>query len=125
MSEKHLNKRTLSKACGIPYTTIDAFYKKGYENAKLSTLKKLAQYFDTTIDYLMREEINDIDYGKVSPYNTSDKSFYPSREAMEVAEAYDKADFKSKNLARQQLDLPPLEPPAVEATVTIDKKQAV
>lgn len=48
-----------------------------------------------------------------------------SIEAMEVARAYEKADFKSKNSARYALDLPLLEPPAVESAATIDKKQAV
>lgn len=58
-----LNKHTLSMRCGIPYTTIDAWYKKGYSNAKLSTIQKLADFFGVTIDYLMREEITDINYG--------------------------------------------------------------
>ena len=35
------NKAELSKVSGIPYTTIDGFYKKGSDNIKLSTLKKL------------------------------------------------------------------------------------
>lgn len=40
MKEKKLNKSTLAKASGIPYTTIIGFYKKGTDNIKLSTLKK-------------------------------------------------------------------------------------
>ena len=39
MEENHLNKNTLSKACNIPYTTIDGWYKKGYEGLKLTSLK--------------------------------------------------------------------------------------
>ena len=35
MKEHNLNKSTLSKSCGIPYTTIDGWYKKGFENKKL------------------------------------------------------------------------------------------
>ena len=33
------NKSELSKISGIPYTTIDGFYKKGSDNIKLSTFK--------------------------------------------------------------------------------------
>lgn len=51
--EKNLNNRKLSIASGIPYTTIDGLYKKGYDNVKLSTLIKLASYFDVTLDYLI------------------------------------------------------------------------
>lgn len=51
MEKNHLNKSTLSKACNIPYTTIDGWYKKGYEGLKLTTLRKLAEYFGTSLDY--------------------------------------------------------------------------
>lgn len=55
MEKNHLNKSTLSKACNIPYTTIDGWYKKGYEGLKLTTLRKLAQYFGTSLDYWASE----------------------------------------------------------------------
>ena len=51
MEKEKLNKHTLSKACGIPYTTIDGWYKKGYEGLKLTSLRKLAQFFDTSLDF--------------------------------------------------------------------------
>lgn len=56
MEKNHLNKNTLSKACNIPYTTIDGWYKKGYEGLKLTTLRKLANYFGTSLDYWATEE---------------------------------------------------------------------
>lgn len=51
MAKNNLNKNTLSKACDIPYTTIDGWYKKGYEGLKLTTLRKLSNYFGTTLDF--------------------------------------------------------------------------
>ena len=39
MKERNINKADLARESGVPYTTIDGFYKKGSENAKLSTLK--------------------------------------------------------------------------------------
>lgn len=59
MKEKSLNKSTLSKISGIPYTTIDGFYKKGYQNTKLSTIWKLAEALEVSIDYLIDEKVND------------------------------------------------------------------
>ena len=47
------NKSELSKLSGIPYTTIDGFYKKGADNIKLSTLKKLAECLKCSLDYLV------------------------------------------------------------------------
>ena len=52
MDESGLNKHTLSQKSGVPYSTINSFYTKGYENIKLSTLSKIAQSLGTTIDYL-------------------------------------------------------------------------
>lgn len=68
ITKNSINKNILAKESGIPYTTIDGFYKKGYENAKLSTIRKLAKYFDTTLDYLMRDEITDINFGKTDGF---------------------------------------------------------
>ncbi len=51
MKQNNLNKNTLSKSCGIPYTTIDGWYKKGYEGLKLTTLRKLADFFETSLDF--------------------------------------------------------------------------
>lgn len=85
MKEKGLNKNTLSAGSGIPYTTIDSFYKKGYENTKLSTVQKLAEYFDTTIDYLMREEITDPDFGKTFGFSVS----FPEKTMIEKYRALD------------------------------------
>ncbi len=56
MKQNNLNKSRLSKACDIPYTTIDGWYKKGYEGLKLSTLRKLARYFGTTLDFWAGDE---------------------------------------------------------------------
>lgn len=53
MAERRINKSILSKEADIPYTTIDGFYKKGSDNIKLSTLKKLAAYFHCSLDYLV------------------------------------------------------------------------
>lgn len=60
MKEKNIdNINQLSKETGIPYTTIDGFYKKGTENIKLSTLRKLADYFDCSLDYLTDDKITE------------------------------------------------------------------
>ena len=98
MKEQNLNKHTLSHVCGIPYTTIDAFYKKGYENIKLSTIKKLAQYFNTTIDYLMREEVEDRCYGKENPYNSQ-----YNEKAQEVLALYLQLDIEDRAEIRGEM----------------------
>ena len=53
METSSLNKHKLSILSGVPYTTIDGFYKKGYENAKISTIKKIAQALGCSLDYLI------------------------------------------------------------------------
>ena len=58
MKKKGVNKSTLSKESGIPYTTIDGWYKKGNEDIRLSTLRKLCAYFDVSLDYIMEEGVN-------------------------------------------------------------------
>ena len=59
MAERDLNKREFSLQSGIPYMTIINFYKKGSENVKLSTLKKIASFFDVSLDYIADDNITD------------------------------------------------------------------
>lgn len=58
MNERNMNKADLARESGVPYTTIDGFYKKGSDNAKLSTLKKLCKYFGCTLDYLAADDVD-------------------------------------------------------------------
>lgn len=59
MNRNNLNKSTLSKACNIPYTTIDGWYKKGYAGLKLTTLRKLAEFFGTSLDFWVSDKTLD------------------------------------------------------------------
>ena len=61
MEEKDLNKRELSKQSGIPYMTIVNFYKLGTDNIKLSTLLKLAAFFNVTLDYIADDSVEDLE----------------------------------------------------------------
>lgn len=58
MKERSINRSKLSKISGVPYTTIDGFYKKGYENTKLSTIRKISEALNVSLDYLINEDDN-------------------------------------------------------------------
>lgn len=60
MKERGINKSTLAKESGIPYTTIDGFYKKGCDNTKLSTLVRLSEYFGVSLDFLINGEVSSL-----------------------------------------------------------------
>lgn len=71
MKRDNYNKNTLSKASNIPYTTIDNWYKRGYDNLQLPTLKKLCSFFHTSLDFWLKEDITDPDYGKANGFEIS------------------------------------------------------
>ena len=52
MRETGLNKSQLAQRTKIPKTTVYGWYDKGYENMTLPTLRKLADYFGCTMEYL-------------------------------------------------------------------------
>lgn len=56
MEEQGINRHKLSQLSEVPYTTIAGFYSKGYENAKISTVRKLASALGCTLDYLIEDE---------------------------------------------------------------------
>ena len=95
MEKNNYNKSTLSKACGIPYTTIDGWYKRGYEELRLPTIKKLCTFFDTSLDYWIKDEITDPNYGKT-------ENFQISYEEMKHIEKYrDLDDFGKKRIDKE------------------------
>lgn len=69
MNKMNINKSKLADLSGVPYTTIDSFYKKGYENTKLSTIRKLAKALNVSLDYLILDTITDELYGKTSGFD--------------------------------------------------------
>lgn len=71
MKKLGINKSKLSQLSGVPYTTIDAFYKKGYENTKMSTIRKLADALEVSLDYLIVDTITDEDYGKTDGFKVA------------------------------------------------------
>lgn len=91
MEKKNIRISDLSRGSGIPYTTIDGFYKKGYSNIKLSTLRQLAEYFDVSIDYL----VND---------NYSKESFNSDSEETELLMKYRCLDAQGKEEVTSVLD---------------------
>lgn len=97
MDKYGLNKRTLSQKSDIPYTTIDGWYKKGYEGLKMSTLKKLAEYFNTSLDYLVRDDVTDPNVGKTNGFKTS-------FEEVEHIEKYRALDGHGKKMVDIVLD---------------------
>lgn len=69
MKRYELNKRSLSIKSDIPYTTIDNWYKRGYDGIKLETLRKLSNYFNTFIDFWVLDDVTDPNYGKANSFS--------------------------------------------------------
>ena len=74
MDKYGLSKSVLSQKTGIPYTTIDSWYKKGFEGLKLTTLKKLNNFFNTSLDYWIIDEIEDENYGRSDVASSVEKN---------------------------------------------------
>lgn len=54
MKHRHIkNKAELARLSDIPYTTIDGVYKNPAENITLKTLRRLSEFFDCSLDYLI------------------------------------------------------------------------
>lgn len=54
---------SLSRKSGVPYTTIDGLFKKGFTGAKISTIQAIARAYGVSLDYMIRDEIDDPMYG--------------------------------------------------------------
>lgn len=94
-----LSKRQFSQRSLIPYTTIDGWYKKGYSNMKLSTLKQTSKFFNVPIDVLCDDSIV-IDKNTYELYKTPSK-LVEKIQTLNIVEREDVAKYidflKTKN----------------------------
>ena len=98
MKDSNLNKNSLSKLSGIPYTTIDGWFKKGYESMQLSTLKKLSKFFETSLDFWANDNINDPSYGKTNDFKVKFSE-------MQAIKKYRILDFYGRDAVDTILDI--------------------
>ena len=55
MKQKKLNRKELAREIGIAPSTINSWYNRGYENATLKALSKVANYFNISIEELVND----------------------------------------------------------------------
>lgn len=97
MGKEGINKSKLSQISGVPYTTIDGFYKKGYENTKISTIRKIASAFKVSLDYLVDDNISDECY---QPPKTKNAPSELSEEALNIAKQYNTLDERGRGAVK-------------------------
>lgn len=90
----------ISKETGIPKSTLDKLFAGRTKDPQLSTIRSVIHCLGYTLD-----DLDDMNWAKKGENSTHQIS----EEAIEVAEAYDNAPFKDKNMARMALNLPLLE----------------
>lgn len=103
MERYSLNKRKLSQNSGIPYTTIDGWYKKGYEGMKISTLRMLSSYFNTVLEFWIQDDITDPNYGKTLP-REKEKPSAQGGEQKGLPEKYYKLSEEGRRIIDQMID---------------------
>lgn len=95
MKINNLNKKRLSERSGIPYSTIDGFYKQSYSNIKLSTFRKLCDFFGVTMDSMGRDEVEELEH-----YNPNQKDLHITEDEEILIKCYRSADDMHKGLAQ-------------------------
>lgn len=97
---KNLHK--LSEYVDIPYTTFRSFYSQGTGNIKLSTARKICEFFDLTLDELLDDKVDLPEFTKSDDKNSvlKLKRKYPKPdysketkkniEALKIASIYEK-----------------------------------
>lgn len=94
MYKNKLNKKKLAEQSGVPYTTIIAWYKRGYSGMALPTFQKICDFFNVTMDSMARDDAE-------IEYNNSTKSiFRVTREEEYFLQCYRSADDMHKGLAQ-------------------------
>ena len=92
-----LNKRQFAIESDIPYSTVDNWWKKGIDNIRLPTFRKLCNYFNVTMDSMAFDD-QEIQY-------KTDPSPAASPDTQRVAAAYDQADYFHQQMVKETLGI--------------------
>ena len=65
---------SLSRKTGLPYTTIDGLFKKGFAGARITTIQAISRAYNVSLDYMIRDEITDPNYGLDAPASTPEET---------------------------------------------------
>ena len=99
MTKNQLNKHTLAEQCGVPYTTIVGLYERGPDNARLSTLLKICDFFAVPLDYMVYEK-----YEKPSDFTPSIPVDAISAAEMHLIALYRNAEDTARQIAVEILE---------------------
>ena len=99
MREAGLNRRQLSIKAGIPYSTVDNWFKVDCEKMQLPTFRALCDFFGVTMDSMAWDDQEIV-------YRKDLKVPELSGEQRDVAEAYGRADEGIQRGVRLLLKLP-------------------
>lgn len=94
IKDQHINRKILSEKSGIPYSTIDNWFKRSYENLGLATFIKLCDFFGVTMDSMAYDD-------KEIEYRVNEKSDFNKR----LTRAYFEHPEQQPSV-RKLLDLP-------------------
>lgn len=100
MKEKNItNLNELSTQSNIPYTTLKGFYTRGTDKIQKSTLKKLADFFNCTLDYLVCDDV--VEPSKHFAPGQEYKEVYKIKRALKEAGFLDKSEeLSDENLSK-------------------------
>ena len=66
IKSKGLNKHSFAKECGIPYTTVDYWYRKNTDKVKLDLVRQISEFFGVSLNYWKDEADNP--FGQYAAY---------------------------------------------------------
>ena len=120
MKLHNLNKQSFSQQANIPYKTIDNFWKKGCDNIKLTTLRKIADFFNVSLDYLVFGNENKLTNSKYNKLNALGKA--KSDEYIEILSENPKYTQKeSKSIENSTSDIDTAIPVSINTNVKTNK----
>lgn len=72
MRENGLNRRTFARQCDIPYTTVCGWYDRGYDGVRMNTVRKIAETFNTGLEYWAYDELPEENEESPAPEGAGD-----------------------------------------------------
>jgi len=103
IKEKQIKKNKMCEDLNIPYTSLMSAFSRKSKSISIDVVEKIADYLEVSVDYLIRKDINDTQYG-IEPLSLPEVSNITTKNESNLIYNYRKLNKNGQKKALEYIE---------------------
>lgn len=103
IKEKQIKKKKMCEDLNIPYTSLMSAFSRKSKSISIDVVEKIADYLEVSVDYLIRKDINDTQYG-IEPLTLPEVSNITTKNESNLIYNYQKLNKNGQKKALEYIE---------------------